>query len=130
MSYVETLGRLVWKDIHVYVACCETPDLNQLVKTIKSNYPCKLCRKHFKQNALPVPSSPTKKECVDYFWRVHNIVNKSKGKVFFTRKDCERYKEFGTYYDNELKNICFKERMNKHHLCCLKYKLNIKSLHH
>ena len=97
-SWREILGRRTWFFLHSVAA--KYPDhpeendkesVRNLVASLGQHYPCKLCRKHLKQQLreLRPVAVGTRQELTVWFCELHNMVNKDIGKKQF---DCNPFK--------------------------------------
>ncbi|KAK6916346.1 ERV/ALR sulfhydryl oxidase domain [Dillenia turbinata] len=91
----EDLGRATWTFLHTLAAQYpERPtrqqkkDVKELMAILSRMYPCKECADHFKEilSANPVQAN-SQAEFSQWLCHVHNVVNRSLGKVIFP---CER----------------------------------------
>ena len=98
-SWREILGRRAWFFLHSVAA--KYPDnptendktsLRNLVAALGQHYPCKLCRKHLKQQLRDPDLGPvavnSRQELTVWFCELHNMVNRDIGKKEF---DCNPF---------------------------------------
>ncbi|XP_051147209.1 FAD-linked sulfhydryl oxidase ERV1 [Andrographis paniculata] len=91
----EELGRATWTFLHTLAAQYpdkptrrQKNDVKQLMEILSRMYPCKECADHFKEvlSTNPVQAG-SQHEFSQWMCHVHNVVNRSLGKVNFP---CER----------------------------------------
>ncbi|XP_052192114.1 FAD-linked sulfhydryl oxidase ERV1 [Diospyros lotus] len=91
----EELGRATWTFLHTLAAQYpdkptrqQKKDVKELMQILSRIYPCKDCADHFKEilRANPVEAG-SQAEFSQWLCHVHNVVNRSLGKVAFP---CER----------------------------------------
>lgn len=91
----EELGRATWTFLHTLAAQYpdnptrqQKKDVKELMAILSRMYPCKECADHFKEvlRANPVQAG-SHEEFSQWLCHVHNVVNRSLGKVVFP---CER----------------------------------------
>jgi len=114
-------GPILWKIIHI----CSVhlgDEKNALLQKDQINYynnftkqigillPCKVCRKHYYDYALKHKKSveyyDLKEYSINYFFNLHNEINKEKDKVLFTKDDF--FLAYSNYKSNNLTS-CIKE---------------------
>lgn len=95
-------GPILWKIIHICSVHLGN-ETNALLQKDQLNYynnftkqigillPCKVCRKHYYDYALKhkrvVEYYDLKEYSIDYFFNLHNEINKDKDKTVFTKED-------------------------------------------
>jgi len=132
MSYVEKLGKSVWKDVHAAAEFLPVSYGIHMIDSIVSEYPCQMCKDHFRENIKNLKNYQeigSREELKCWFYEIHNVVNQKKGKNCPTLDILNQYNH-PIYYQLtfEFNTLSYKKRLDELRTRALPYTLSLKSL--
>ena len=107
-GFPERLGRLTWRDLHVYARHDPRPDVDLVLRVLMEHYPCEVCRSHLCETLGARVGGET--DPVLRLFELHNRINRQLGKALFPAGDLEEtYGPQGAFYAEHLQGMTYEK---------------------